>query len=492
MMLSVPAQGTDWLQYNVDARHSGNNAAEWMIGRSNVATLHVSYHVALPAIADGAPAFLANVSTATGTSDVLFLLTKDGRLLARDAATGVALGAQQAASGPRYTTSSPAVDPNRQYVYAYGLDGKVHKYTVALLVNNAAAEISSGGWPELASLKPDIEKGSSALSTAVARGGTTYLYATNGGYPGDAGDYQGHVTAINLATGAQKIFNAGCSDQTVHFVELGTPDCAQVQDAIWASGGVIYDADNDVILMATGNGTFDANNGGHGWGDSVFALHPDGTGNGDFPLDSYTPAEYQTLQYTDADLGSTAPAILPLYGTASNVPHLAVQSGKDAQLRLLNRDNLSGAGAPAYVGGELQKMAVPQGGEVLTQPAVWINFPGDGSTWVFVANGSGISGLQLVADESGNPSLVSRWTNMTGGTSPIIANDILYYASFSGMMALDPTSGAQLWNETSIGSIHRETPIVVNGNLFVTDEGAQLWAYSATGLPDRIFKNALE
>ena len=40
--------------------------------------------------------------------------------------------------------------------------------------------------------------------------------------------------------------------------------------------------------MATGNGTFDANTGGHDWGDSVFAVNPDGTGSGGNPIDSYT------------------------------------------------------------------------------------------------------------------------------------------------------------------------------------------------------------
>lgn len=483
---TVPA---DWPQFDFDSSRSGNNRMEWMIGASNVATLHALYHVTLPAIADGAPAFFANVTTATGTKDILFMTTKDGRLLARDAATGAALAEHQPATGPRYTTSSPAIDPNRQYVYGYGLDGKVHKYTIAAFVNNVAAEITAGGWPQVATLKPDVEKGSSALSIATARNGTAYLYVANSGYPGDAGDYQGHVTTINLSSGAQAVFNANCSDQTVHFMKLSSPDCAQVQSAIWARGGVIYDTDNDVIIMATGNGAFDADSGGHDWGDSVFSLHANGTGSGGSPVDSYTPAEFQQLQDDDADLGSTAPAILPLYASASKVPHLAVQSGKDAQLRLLNRDNLSGAGGPAHTGGELQKIAVPQGGEVLTQLAVWTDFADDASTWIFVANASGISGLQLTVDGLGNPSLLARWTNASGGTSPIVANDVLYYAGSGGMTALDPTTGTQLWNDTSIGGIHWQSPIAVNGKLFVTDENAQLWGFAAVGLPDRIFKN---
>ena len=173
--------------------------------------------------------YLSNVSTPSGTRDLLFLTTKAGHILALDAHTGVQIWSQQYPAGsckinnrtsPCYTTSSPAIDPNLLYVYSYGLDGKVHKYQVG-----DGTEIMTGGWPETTTLKGFDEKGSSALSFATS-GGTTYLYMTHGGYPGDNGDYQGHVTAINLSDGTQKVFNAACSDQTVHFVGTpGAPDC---------------------------------------------------------------------------------------------------------------------------------------------------------------------------------------------------------------------------------------------------------------------------
>jgi hypothetical protein len=467
-----PTRASDWFQFNFDARHSGNNTQETAIHAANVSTLHVLYHVSLPSIADGAPAFLSGVATPSGTKDLLFLNTKDGHILALDAATGATMWSHQPATGPNYTTSSPAVDPGRLLVYAYALDGKVHKYQVG-----DGTEITTGGWPQLATLKPTVEKGSSALSVVTTVGGANYLYVTNGGYPGDAGDYQGHVTAVNLATGAQKVFNAACSNQTVHFALNAPPDCPLVQTAIWARAGVVYDSDNDLIFMATGNGTFDANMPGHfGWGDSVFALHPDGTGNGaGQPVDSYTPTEFQALQNADADLGSTAPALLPVL-PGSRVTHLGVQSGKDAQIRLLNLDNLSGQGGPGHVSGELQKIPVPQGGEVLTALAVWTN-PADNGVWVFVANGSGISGLRATVDGSGNPSLTPKWSDPTAGASPIVANGILYYASSAGARALDPVKGTQLWSDASIGGVHWESPIVINGHLFVTDEGSQLWAF---------------
>jgi hypothetical protein len=383
-----------------------------------------------------------------------------------------------------YTTSSPAIDPNRQYVYSYGLDGQVHKYGV-----KDGTEVIGGGWPETATLKAFDEKGSSALSIATAQNGTAYLYVANGGYPGDQGDYQGHVTAINLANGSQQVFNANCSDQAAHFVTApGTPDCSAVQSAIWARPGVVYDPETDKIYMGTGNGTYDPSH--HHWGDTVLALNVNGTGTGGNPLDSYTPANFQELQDADADLGSTAPALLPTPIT-STVRHLAVQGGKDGKLRLLNLDNLSGQGGPGHIGGEVGAvMNVPQGGQVLTTPAVWVN-PGDGSAWVFVANSNGISGLQLTVNGSGAPSLRVVWQKSGGGTSPIMANGILYYAGSNHVQALNPLNGNPLWSDTQIGGIHWESPIVANGVLYITDESRDLSAYEPLILPRSIYLPAI-
>ncbi|MGB8648938.1 MAG: PQQ-binding-like beta-propeller repeat protein [Anaerolineae bacterium] len=480
----APVAAYDWLQFNFDTQHSGNNPSESTLTAANVNQLQKLFQVALPTSADGAPVYLANVTTSQGVKNLIFATTRSGRLVARNAITGAAVWSKQYGPGtctinrgatPCYTTSSPVLNPNRQYVYSYGLDGKVHRFKVG-----TGTEVTGNGFPALATRKGWNEKGSSALSLATAANGHTYLYVTNGGYPGDAGDYQGHVTAIDLTAGTQKVFNTVCSNRAVHFFQKpSTPDCSEVQTAIWARPGVIYSSATDKIYMATGNGTF--NPGQYFWGDTVFSLNPNGTSVNGLPVDSYTPTNYQDLQDTDTDIGSTAPAILPVPGN-SVVQHLAVQSGKDAKLRLLNLDNLSGQGAPGNTGGEIGAIIdVPQGGEVLTQPAVWVN-PADSSTWVFVANDNGISGLKLTVDGSGNPALQPQWQIGNGGTSPILANGVLYYAGSGGVWALDPTTGNTLWNDTQIGWIHWSSPIVANGVLYITDMGGQLTAYSLNGV----------
>ncbi|MBV8203084.1 MAG: PQQ-binding-like beta-propeller repeat protein [Acidobacteria bacterium] len=478
--LSTTAAGAfDWPQFGVDSRHSGSSYQESVINNANVSTLHAIWHVTLPAVADGAPVYLAGVTTAQGLKDLLFLNTTDGHFLAIDAATGATVWSKQPV-GSNTTTSTPVIDPSRLYVYFYGLDGAVHKYQVA-----DGTEITTGGWPEVATLKPSVEMGESALSIVTDKSGNSYLLAPNGPYPGNTGDYQGHLTAINIATGAQTVFNALCSDQSVHFVTNGSPDCTEQQAGIWSRGAFIYDPDLDRILFGTGIGPFNANTGGHDWADSILALNPNGTGAaGGLPLDSYTPSNYQTQQAQGLDPGSAAPVILsPPPG--SKYQHLAAHVGEDQLVRLINLDNMSGAGAPGHVGGELMSVALPQGGEVQAQPAAWVN-PVDGSSWMFIGNFSGVSGLRLDVDGSGNPSLTPVWTVHVAGTSPVVANGILfYYGSGAGLTALDPTLGGDpAWVDGSPAMTpHWESPIVVNGRLFVSDENAVLWGYAPAPAP---------
>ena len=472
------AAAYDWPAFGGAMHYPNNDDQETTLTATNVSALHRLFQVTLSAVADGAPVALGGVNTPMGTRDLLFVTTRAGQIIALDAHDGTTIWQHQYGPGDChinggatacYTTSSPAIDPNKQFVYSYGLDGFVHKYAVG-----DGAETTDGGWPELTTRKGDTEKGSSALTTATARNGTSYLYAAQSGYPGDRGDYQGHLTTINLADGSQHVFNAACSDQVdVHFSPAGQgPDCDGVQTAIWIRQGVVYDRDTDRIYTVTGNGQFD---GKRFWGESVIVLNPDGTGANGGPLDSYTPFNFELLTSRDADLGSTAPVPLPAPPNSSGA-HLAVQGGKDAKLRLLNLDDLSGQGGPGHTGGEIgQVITVPQGGQVLTAPAVWIN-PADGGIWIVVTNGAGISGLQLVTGDDGIPGLRPMWQNPNGATSPVVANGVVYAAGGGTVRALDITTGDELWHD-AIGGIHWESPIVVNGTLYITDGSGHLTAY---------------
>lgn len=466
--------GHDWLQFESVATE-GRSDQQHALSAANVAQLRIEWRFKLPEAIDGSPAYLADAETESGHFDLLFVNTTAGRLTAFDAHLGRTIWTFDPPPGPRWTTSSPAVDPNREFVYTYGLDGYVHKLRVY-----DGSEVLGDGWPELVTRKGSVEKGSSALTIATAKNGRSYLYATTAAYPdpGDDGDYQGHVVAIDLGTGAQNIYNAACSDKAMHFIENGdaSNDCEQRQSGIWARSGVAYDPDTDRVFVTNGNGVYDADRGGFNWGSSVIALRPDGSLDGGTPLDSYTPDNYQQLTDDDLDLSSTTVAILPR-GRNSRLPHLGVQGGKDWLLRLLNLRDLSGEGGPRHLGGELQIVKVAQGGEVLTRPATWLE-PETQQPWFFVANPLGISAYSVTPDDNGEPSMVTRWMTKTGGSSPILANGVLYYAGNTGIRALDPKTGRQLWASRATGAIHWSSPIVVNGTLYIGDTTGTMTAYA--------------
>jgi hypothetical protein len=463
----------DWLQFDGSQSHFGVNASEAAITAGNVAQIHQHWQVTLPSYADGAPVVVTGVQTASGSQDLVIVTTRGGGLLARNLQTGAAVWSITFGPGTCtinnagstcYTTSSPVVDRGTNAVYTYGLDGKVHK--VAL---GTGAEVTTAPWPVVTTLKPWDEKGSSALASATAANGHTYLYAVHSGYPGDGGDYQGHLTAIDLADGSSHVFNTLCSDQTVHFTST-TPDCAQRTSGVWARAGVTYSPATNRIYLVTGNATFDAS---RNWGDTVLALNPDGTGVNGGPLDSYTPTNYQQLDTADEDLGSTLPALVDL-PTPSGTLHLGVQGGKDQLLRLINIANLSGLGGPGHTGGELQTVGAPGGNEVLTAPTVWTD--AGGQRWIFVATGSGVAGYQLALNGSNQPQLTRIWLDSFAGTSPVLANGVLYVAGSSTIRALNPTTGAQLWSATT-GGIHWQSPVVADGLVLFEDNAGHLTAW---------------
>lgn len=460
---AAPATG-DWPTFDYDTARSGVNPTETAITPSTVAGLHRLWSITLPQPSDSTPILLHNLTLLDGAQhDVLFINTQSGTTVALDAATGAIIW-QIASSGPKITQSTPVADPSRQYIYAAGVDGKLHKYSVT-----TGAETFDGTWPVSMTTMPQTEKQGTAVNTANG-----YVYATVGGYVGDAPPYQGHAVAIHLSDGHITTFNTLCSN--IQHV-LKPNECPDNLAALWARAGVVVDPITGYLFVTSGNGPYNANQGGHDWGDSVIELSADASR----VIDSYTPANFDTLERNDQDLGSAMPALLPPIPT-STTPYLLVQAGKDDVLRLLDRQNLSGYGGPGHAGGELQVIASPGKCDVLTQPTVWQN-PAGGRIWVFVADSCGTGAYRAVTDSHGTTQLEHAWDISQGGTSPVLAGGVLFIAADHQVLALDPRTGHQLWTSASpaaggsIGAIHWQSPIVINGHLYCADQDGHLTAY---------------
>lgn len=489
-LLPSVAFATDWPQWGFEPSHSANNTSETAVNAANVNQLEQKYAVTLTGRVNAAPVFAQGITTGSGVKDLLFVTTQSGRTTALDAANGSVVWSMTTTGGHTPIESSPAIDPDRQFVYSYGADGAAHKWAIA-----TGIEVTTGGWPQVVTLKPSVEKGASALATAVS-GGSARLYVVTNGYVGDGGDYQGHLVTIDLATGAKRVFNSMCSTVTTLIASGG---CSDAQSGIWGRPGAVYDAATDRIYITTSNGLFDANNGGHNWGDSVLALHPDGTGAGaGLPLDSHTPTNYAQLDSGDVDLGSASLSILPA-PAGSAIAHIGVQTGKDSKLHLIDLDNMGGVGlpSPSGGGGEIEVIDLPISEFWMkTQSVVWVD--GDGAAWVYVGNGNGISGLKLTLTGANVPHLQPTWQQTSSATSAIIANNVVYHAGSCAagtcLLARNPTSGATLWTSPSIGSLKWGSPILVNGALYLINysSNGKLYKFALPQGNDIIFANGFD
>lgn len=434
-----------------------------MLTVGNVHRLHERWQISLGSAADSTPILLQHVRVGRIYRTMLFQTTRSGETLGIDAKSGRIVWRFQT-HGTNYTHSTPAADPAGKAIYVPGIDGKVHKISAG-----KGRDLNAPGFPARITRMPTTEADESPLN--VANG---YLYATTSGYNGDGTPYDGHVVAVNLLNGKRTVFNSLCSDR--HKL-INPASCPEQRSGIWARGGAVVDPDpsmNGRVYAATGNGDFDASTGGTDYGDSVLALSADVSSL----LGSYTPTDYKGLDQGDVDLGSTSPSLLPVQ-SMSQTPLMMVQGGKDAKLKLLDRSPLPG------LGGELQEIDLPNG--LFSTPAVWSD--GSNNAWVFMGFTDVVQGFRLQTNGSGVSQLMGIWQSNAGstsgeGTSPVVANGIVFVAFDGAILALNALNGNLLWSSASpsagktIGRVHWESPIVVNGSVYCSDESGNLTAYS--------------
>jgi PQQ-like domain len=426
----------DWPQFGWNVASSGAFPGPTGITAVNLSSL-TRMQVSLDGTVDASAIYLNGVTVNASTHDVFFVTTTYGKTIAVDATSGAILweytpsGFAGWAGTAQITTSTPAADPNREYIYAAAPNGTVQKLAVA---DGHAVWITS------ITLLPTYEKIASPLKVF---GG--HVIAVTGGYIGDAPPYQGHIAILDSATGAVlSVWNSLCSDQAGL---IQPASCQSTRSAIWGRAGAVIDPATGHIFVATGNGPWD---GQTNWGDSVIELDPSATQ----VLGNYTPADTTLLDDDDLDLGSTSPVLL---GSG-----LLAQGGKDSLIRLLSVQNI--AGANSHVGNELQVVSTPSQNMLFTAPAVLQNRAG---TWMFAADTGGTAAWTLSAGQ-----LTLLWRNSTPGTSPVIAGGLLYvYNPNGGLYIYDPQSGTEA-GTLDCGSGHWNSPIVVDGKIALPEGDA--------------------
>jgi hypothetical protein len=124
-------------------------------------------------------------------------------------------------------------------------------------------------------------------------------------------------------------YNATTLKQTAVF--LTSPKGSD--GAIWTGGAGPSADSSGNIYVTTGNGTFDANNGGKDYGNSLLKFN-----SALALLDYFTPFNQDSLNSGDLDLGSTG-VVLPPDQTGTH-PHIMITAGKEGRIYVVDRDNL--------------------------------------------------------------------------------------------------------------------------------------------------------
>ena len=441
-----PQSSHDWTRFGWDAGRSSAPPIDMGITAANADSLAYQ-QVNLDGTVDASAIYLHGVTVKGATHDAFFVTTTYGKTIAVDADSGTVLweytpaGYAGWSGSAQITTATPVADPDRAHLYAAAPDGVIRRLAVA---------DGSVGWSTSITNLPTREKIASSLNYWHGR-----VIATTGGYVGDAPPYQGHVAVLDAASGQLlHVWNSLCSDTA----GLLTPaNCTESDAAIWGRAGAVIDTTTGQMYVATGNAFWD---GVTNWGDAALSLDSLATritGN-------FTPTNTAQLNSADLDLGSTSPVLLG--------GGLIAQGGKDDVIRLLKWSAMQGT--TAHKGGEAQTVSTPSGTRLFTAPAVWH----DGSTtWLFAADNGGTQAWTVSGGQ-----LASAWSNANGGTSPVVADGLVFVYGPTGGLRIYQARTGNLVTTLACGSGHWNSPIVVDGMIALPEGNAN--NHSTSGLLD--------
>jgi hypothetical protein len=248
---------------------------------------------------------------------------------------------------------------------------------------------------------------------------------------------------------------------------------------IWMSGAApAADAAGNIYFLI-GNGTFDTTLNASGFpsqgdcGNCYAKVSP-------VPLkllDYFTPLNTVAESNTDEDLGSGGPVLLPDITDASGkTRHLAVGSGKDATIYVLDRDNMGKFSATQN--NIYQQISGQLAGAEFAKPSYF-----NGRVYYGALNDSikafPIASAKLATVPSSNTSIQFPYPGATPAISANGASNGILWAVENGspavLHAYDATNlGSELYNSNQAPSARDQfagnkfiTPMIANGKVFV-------------------------
>jgi hypothetical protein len=280
------------------------------------------------------------------------------------------------------------------------------------------------------------------------------LYVAYGGHVNDCGGYRGYVVAINTAT----------PTSAAAWVTQG------IGEAIWAAGGMASDGVNGVFAV-TGNRT----GGGGAHQDSEEVVHVTDLGVlNRTNANIYYPGNWNRLDASDLDFGSSSPVYLALPGaTPANYIGAAT---KDGTFYLLDSANLGG------MDGHKVMLTIADGGMSL-HTVLGAYTSTTGAHVMLQANaahcpaGNGNAVISISIPVGAPPMPKVAWCSPQSGanTAPIATTSdgktdaIVWFMNGPNLAGVDGDTGAKVVTATGqCAGVQRWTsPIAVKGRIIV-------------------------
>ena len=499
---------TGILTQHYDTARTGQNTTETLLTPANVnSTLFGKlFSLTVDGYVYAQPLYVPAVAIpGNGTHNVLYVATEHDSLYAFDADTGSQLWKVSFLINGATTLSPSNVGNTQDISPEIGITGTPTidstTNTIYLVVNTLesgniiyrlhAMDITTGaekfGGPALMT--------ASAPGTAPDGNGTTVpfngqwenqrpgLLLLNGfvyiGFAahGDNGPWHGWILAYNKTTLAQS--GVWCTSPNGK------------GNGIWQSGaGIAADAAGSAYV-ATGNGddtvatpapppstTID-------YGDSIVRLSL--TNGVPVPTDYFTPWNQASLDGADTDLGAGGVLVLP--DQPGSFPHILIQSGKQGEIYVVNRDKMTSDGSH-YCNGCTSDpeiiQSVSSGAGLWSMPAYW------NSQIYLWGNGGNLEAYSVTNGKlSVSPTSTSAESNGFPGATPVVSsngttNGIVWAVETDAYTSSGPAI-LRAYNATNVSDLlygsnltsGRDTlgpavkfvvPVVTNGKVYV---GAQ-------------------
>jgi len=249
------------------------------------------------------------------------------------------------------------------------------------------------------------------------------------------------------------------------------------QGGIWQSGGGLSADSLGSLFFLTGNGTFDANNGGSDYGTSFVRLS---TTQGLTLADYFTPYNQAQLSASDTDIGSGGALLLP-YQTGVAHPYLAVGAGKNGVIYMVDRTKMghfNSSGNSQIVQSIVNAF---NGHGLYATPAYWqgqLYFWADQDVLrIFAMNNGLITTTPIAMSTFTMNSGATPVVSSNGGANGIvwaIQSDQFATAGPAVLHALDANTAVELYNSSQAGNrdtagpaVKFTVPTVINGKVYV-------------------------